>query len=75
VNGFKWTGNTRVLLCIIAVLLFATWFASWLKYYWLACQAAGRSRSLDHRRALGWASSPAGQKRAPDLPQDRRELL
>ena len=33
VNGFKWTGNTRVLLCIIAVLLFVTWFASWLKYY------------------------------------------
>ena len=32
-NGFKWTGNTRVLLCIIAVLLFATWLALWLKYY------------------------------------------
>jgi hypothetical protein len=29
----KWTSNTRVLVCIIAALLFTIWFALWLQYY------------------------------------------
>jgi hypothetical protein len=33
VKGFKWTSNTRVLVCIIASLLFVIWFALWQQYY------------------------------------------
>jgi hypothetical protein len=33
VKGFNWISNTRVLVCIIAALLFTLWFALWLQYY------------------------------------------
>jgi hypothetical protein len=33
VNGFKWTSNTRVLVCIIAALLLVIWFALLQQYY------------------------------------------
>lgn len=33
VNDFKWTSNTRVLVCIIAALLLVIWFALLQQYY------------------------------------------
>ena len=33
VKGFNWTSNGRVLVCIIAALLFTLWFALWMQYY------------------------------------------
>jgi hypothetical protein len=30
---FNWTNNTRVLVCIIAALLFTLWVALWQRYY------------------------------------------
>ena len=32
-KGFNWISNARVLVCIIAALLFTLWFALWLRYY------------------------------------------
>ena len=32
-KGFSWTGNTRVLVCIIAALLFTLWFTLRWQYY------------------------------------------
>jgi hypothetical protein len=32
-KGFKWTGDTRVLVCITAALILAVWVALQQRYY------------------------------------------